>query len=544
MKIQGTTIRRILSLLLALALAAGAAIPACAAEGFAFNWDVEEDPPNTEPHCKSILMLNLDTDTVVYTLNPDERLPMASLTKIMSYIVAYETIPDIENTVITVPQSVADELEGTGSSLADIAVGEELTGLQLLYLMMVPSGNDAALTLAKHVDSLYAAGLLKEKAPEDPQAAQGGSSAGQEGGQEGQPDTDDPQAGGMADYGEGPQAAFMAEDGQDADPGTQEGSQEEFQGDPAGYTPDSYFVQLMNKKAEELGCRNTHFTNPHGLHNPEHYSTARDLARIAEYAMTLPNFTEITGTPAYVKPPTNMCDTEVTFHSTNRLLQNYMDEMSGIEYYYKSATGIKTGSHDQAGYCLAASATALGYTYIVVCLGNMEGYEQGIHQEMLDARSLFRWAVTSLEKKTVAVQGDILSSVKLEYAFQKDQLLLAAGEAASVMLPNSVDASSIIVTVNKPESVQAPVRKGEQVGSATLSYANEVIATVPLVAAESVARSDLLASWEQGKSLLSSPWFLVIIAVIVALIIAYLILMMMYRRKQRMLRRVRKFRDM
>ena len=174
----------------------------------------------------------------------------------------------------------------------------------------------------------------------------------------------------------------------------------------------------------------------------------------------------------------------------------------------------------------------------------MEGYEEGIHGEMLDARSLFRWALENLGKKTVAVPGEVLSSVNLEYAFQQDQLLLAAGESASVMLPNSVDASSIVVTVNKPESVQAPVRKGEQVGTATLSYADEVIATVPLVAAESVSRSDLLASWEQGKSLLSSPWFVVIIAVIVALIIVYFILMVMYRRKQRMLRRVRKFRDM
>lgn len=512
--------RRALALCLALCFALFAAAPA-SAEGFTFNWDVDETPKNPAPHCKSILMLNLDTDTVVYTLNPDERLSMASLTKIMSYIVAYETIPDIENTIITVPQSVADDLAGTGSSLADIAVGEELTGMQLLYLMMVPSGNDAALTLAEYVDTLYEQGRIAPE--EDPQPAAG------------QPGSDDPQAPQSEDaaaVGE-PDIAPMA----DTDGG-------EWQGDPAGYTPESYFVQLMNKKAQELGCRNTHFTNPHGLYNPEHYTTARDMATIAEYAMTLPNFTEITGTFAYQKPATNINDYETTFHSTNKLLQNYMDEQSGIDYYYQYATGIKTGSHDQAGYCLVASATALGYTYVVVCLGDMEGYEQKVHGEMLDARSLFRWALTSLGKKTVAVQGEVMSSVNLEYAFQKDQLLLAAGESASVMMPTSVDESSIIVTVNKPESVQAPVRKGEQVGTAVLSYAGEEIATVPLVAAESVSRSDLLASWEQGKSLLSSPWFLVIIAVIVTLIIVYFILVVMYRRKQRMLRRVRKFRDM
>ncbi len=521
--------RRLAALALALLTAICCAFPAAASEGFAFGWDSDD---NTDgPHCKSILMLNLDTDTVVYSHNPDERLPMASMTKIMSYIVAYEAIPDIENTIITVPQSVVDDLEGTGSSLADVVVGEQLTGLQLLWMMMVPSGNDAALTLAEYVDSLYASGQVTppgQAAPEGEgaQAPASAQAASIEGGLETAP---------LSQEGDGEEDGGPGQDG--------ESGPEEFTGDAAGYTPDSYFVQRMNAKAEELGCRNTHFTNPHGLHNPEHYSTARDMVTIAKYAMTLPNFTEITGSAAYVKPATNMSDEEVTFTNTNKLLLNYPDEY-GNTYYYQSATGIKTGSHDQAGWCVAASCTAYGYTYVVAALGDMEGYEMGIHREMLDVRSLFRWAVTSLEKKTVAVQGEVLSAVDLEYAFQKDQLLLAAGKSASVMLPESVNASSILITVDKPESVQAPVRKGEQVGTATLSYANEVIATVPLVAAESVARSDLIAGWEQGKSLLSSPWFLVVLFVILALVIVYLILVVMYRRKQRLLRRVRKFRDM
>ena len=138
-----------------------------AEEGFAFNWDSDT---NQGPHCKSIFMLNLDTDTVVYTHNPDEPLPMASMTKIMTYIVAYENIPDLENTVITVPQSVETELLGTGSSLAGVQVGEELTAHTLLYLMMVPSGNDAALTLMKYVDEQYALGNIQPQesaAPEE-----------------------------------------------------------------------------------------------------------------------------------------------------------------------------------------------------------------------------------------------------------------------------------------------------------------------------------------------------------------------------------------
>ena len=174
----------------------------------------------------------------------------------------------------------------------------------------------------------------------------------------------------------------------------------------------------------------------------------------------------------------------------------------------------------------------------------MEGYQQDVHNEMRDLRTLFRWALTELEKKTVVSQGDILSSVKLEYAFQKDELQLAADRNVSVMLPKSVEPESIIKTVTKPESVQAPIRKGEVIGTVVLSYANEEIATVDVVATESVARSDLIAGWEQGKSLLTAPWFIAVMAAIGALILVYLILVVFYKRKQRQLRRVRKFRDM
>lgn len=524
--------RRGTALLLSLFFALSLSVPA-AAEGFAFSWDSDE---NEGPHCKSLFLLNLDTDTVAYALNPDEELPMASMTKIMTYIVAYETIPDIENARITVPQSVEDELEGTGSSLADVMVGEEFTGRQLLYLMMVPSGNDAALTLAKYVDSLYEEGKLTPKAaPAQTQSAAGTGSGPAVSGSD-----DDPMAV------SGPSSSLESENGEEgANAGAsnadswEDGDEDQLAMD---YTGKSYFVQLMNEKAAELGCTHTHFTNPHGLHNENHYSTAREMTAITKYAMTLPGFTEISGTSAYVQAATNMQE-ERTVTTTNKMLSNYVDE-SGLSYYYQSATGVKTGSLNEAGHCITATATAFGYTYIAVAMGDMEGYENGIHYEMIDVRSLFRWAVTELEKKTVAVQGDVLSTVNLKYAWNKDVLQLVAGENVSVMLPVSVDSSSILVTPNVPESVEATVRKGEQIGTATISYAGEDIATVSLVAAESVERSEVIHVWEQGKSVLTAPWFLVIMAVIAALLIVYIILILLYRRKQRQLRKVRRFRDM
>ena len=87
-------------------------------------------------------------------------------------------------------------------------------------------------------------------------------------------------------------------------------------------------------------------------------------------------------------------------------------------------------------------------------------------------------------------------------------------------------------------------QKGEQVGTATLSYADEVIATIPLVASESVERSPVITIFTQGKSLFTAPWFLIVMAVILVLVVVYIILMLLYRKKQKQLRRVKRFRDM
>ena len=243
----------------------------------------------TDPNSASIYMVSLDTDTVVYTYNPDERRPMASMTKIMTYIVTAETVSDLQNTRTTVPESVAPWRNTSLSSSI----------YELLNLMMVPSGNDAALTLAKYVDSLNIT-------------------------------ADDPQ---YDEDGDGKMSC----------------------------------VELMNKKAAELGCTNTHFVNPHGLYDENHYTTAREMATITEYALTMPYFTDVTSQTYYTQPPTNMTSEERTVTTTNRMLLSYDDE------YYTYATGVKTGSLNESGYCISATATYDGYSYLVVCVYRQRG---------------------------------------------------------------------------------------------------------------------------------------------------------------------------
>ena len=187
-------------------------IPALSASAAVFNIDFETKS-------KGIYMANLDTDTVVYEKDADLRLEPASCTKIMTYIVAAEHISDLEGTKITVSDYIEPTLTGTGSSMAGVITGEELTALQLLNLMMVPSGNDASLVLAEYVGGLET-GATGDEAVKN-------------------------------------------------------------------------FVQMMNDKAAELGLSNTHFNNPHGLHDNEHYTTASDLYQITKYALTCLLYTSL-----------------------------------------------------------------------------------------------------------------------------------------------------------------------------------------------------------------------------------------------------------
>lgn len=436
------------------------------AEGFEYTFKNSDESDRT-PYCESLLMLNTDTDTVVFSMNADEPRSVASLTKIMSYIVAYEYIPNIETTVITVPESVAIDLANTDSSLAYLQTGEEYTGLELLNLMMVPSGNDAALALATYFDSLNL-----------------------------------------------PRSNFGL-------PEIEGGSET------------ATFVDLMNLKAEELGCENTNFMNPHGLYDEHHFSTARDMMKITKYARTLPHFTQITGQIYYTQQPTNLNSESRNVYSTNRLLLQNRDP----DYYYQYATGIKTGSLTESGYCLASSAVYEGYTYLIVALGSPYVDENGnsieTHGEMIDSKELYRWAFTQLKLKNVATSGQILGDTGLNYAWRKSKIQLACEKDISVILPKEVELSSLITTLDVPQSIDAPITKGDYVGTATLSYADEVIATINLVAAESIERSEVVLTLEKGKSILSSTWFKVLACTIVVLIIAYIILMIIYNKRRR-----------
>lgn len=420
---------------------------------------------NFKAYSEAVELVNLDTGTTVYEKNPNEKREPASVTKIMTYIITAEHIKDLQGTKITVSKKILNELSGTGSSMAGIQVGDVATAYQLLNCMMVPSGNDAALTLADYV---------------------GGGDV-------------------------------------------------------------NKFVDMMNAKAKALGCTNTHFANPHGLHDPNHYTTASDLVKITRYAMTLPYFMDICSQISYIYKPVGgpHANQEYPLSTTNLMINK---NAPGNTYYYMYTKGIKTGHTDESGYCLVSTASTDGYSYLCIALGSpsvgKSGKEIDTRGEMLDSAALYRWALTSLELKKIVGADDTLGEVNLNYAWKKDKLSVRADKSFSAILPKGVTASSVIITKNIPKSIDAPVKKGQVIGTATLSYANEKLATINLVAAESVDRSELLHTTDIIKSIFTSTWFIVIAALIILLVIIYIILAIVYNRKRKNLRKVKKYRKL
>ena len=140
------------------------------------------------------------------------------------------------------------------------------------------------------------------------------------------------------------------------------------------------FANLMNQKALELGCTNTHFTNPSGIHDVNHYSTAYDMALIAKYCMKNETFRNIVNKKSCKFSATDLYPEERYFKNTNSLLD------SSNRYYYEYAIGIKTGFTTQAKNCLIAGAKKDGIELIAVMLG-AEATENGQSGRYVDAKN-------------------------------------------------------------------------------------------------------------------------------------------------------------
>lgn len=415
---------RVLPLLLALTLMLPFALPM---RVYAFD-------PDVDCQSKGIYMVNLDTNTVVYERAANERMYPASLTKIMTAIVALENCDDLQEIAVA-PPYIYDEFVGINVSHASINPGEEITMENLLYALLMQSANEAAKIIADHI---------------------GGGSI-------------------------------------------------------------ETFVEMMNQKAKEIGANNTHFVNPHGLFDEDHYTTPYDMYLITKYAMELDGFMD-------------MCTTLVKDIGHTYPLTNRNETMSSnSQYYYEPIRGIKTGTLEESGRCFISSASKDGYNYLLVLMNapylNEEGKVTEINYAFTEAKDLYEWAFEAYKVKTLVQFNQVHGEVKVKMGKGVDSVQVVAGDNFTSLVMDEIEVSSMQPLPQLPEEIEAPVQKGQELGYLKVMLAGEQIGTVPLVAAEDVEADPVLVYLEKVRGVFRQFWFKFVVLTILIFLVLYITVM-------------------
>ena len=355
---------RWLFLLLAFLIMIGAALPAFAA--------------TPSIGASGAVLMDAKTKRVLFSQNAHAKLPMASTTKIMTALLALENCA--LDTVVTVPKE-AYAMEGSSMYLNN---GEKIKIEDLLYGLMLSSGNDAAVTLAIHI---------------------GGSLEG--------------------------------------------------------------FAQLMNNRASELGCTNTNFVTPNGLHDDAHYTSAYDLALIASTAMQNPDFRKIVSAKYW---KTTSGDVTRTLKNKNKIL-----------WQYEGGNGIKTGFTKASGRCLAFSAERDGNTIVGIVLNCPNMWN--------DAKAMLDYGFREYTWKPFAKAGDPIATLAVEKGM-KNSLEIRAKDDILIPLRNDEQESAVTLKVVSPRSIASPVYAGQAVGMLEAWGDGKLLKAVPLVASETILRKE------------------------------------------------------
>ena len=281
------------------------------------------------------------------------------------------------------------------------------------------------------------------------------------------------------------------------------------------------FVEMMNLKAAQLGMENTHFTNAHGLFWENHYTTASDLAKLTQYAMTLPLFTQIATSESYWMEETSYHEARLISH-TNTM----MSKANGGEYYYEYVKGIKTGTLDESGRCLVSTAYKDGYSYLLVTLGAPQYDENGrsVMYNFIDAKNIYEWAFNTFEYTTIISGTEEIAEVPVEYGDGVDYVIVRPNEEFSRIWSRRVSPDSVHKDIKISENVIAPVKAGDKLGTMELQYGGETLAVIDLVATTNVARSSRKEMIAVAQSFIGSDDFFHAAQYSFAFFLAYTIL--------------------
>ncbi len=292
------------------------------------------------------------------------------------------------------------------------------------------------------------------------------------------------------------------------------------------------FVGMMNEYASKLGMNSTNFANPHGGEDEAQYSTAADLAILGTHAIKNQQLADIVDIQYKRIPRTNLYN-ERHFYSNNALVVSSADRREVEDYYYRYATGLMTGYSPSAGQNIIASSTRDGLTLITVVLGGTPDEVTGLDGHYTDAINLMNWCYETYGLTTVLDNLEPVSEAPIGLSGLTDTITLVAPVEYKAIIPSSIDPSELTREVTVDESIEAPITKGDKLGTVTFSYDDVVYGSSPLVAQSDVERSFLLFVLSRITDFLSSPWVYLSISALVALVIMYAIFMIRHNKKRK-----------
>ena len=234
------------------------------------------------------------------------------------------------------------------------------------------------------------------------------------------------------------------------------------------------FAILMNETATKIGCKNSNFLNPNGVHNDNHYSTAYDLALIGRYALKYDILKEMFNKKFYDKG-------DIRYATTNELIN------PNTKNYYKYANGIKTGFTTPAGNCLMAYACKNNLELISVVLKSSSS-----DNRYLETKMLFDYGFDNFTLKQFASKGNSIQTVFVRGATSKTKKLnLILDSDIYITIPTDLDTSKVTKKIDIPQKLKAPILQGQKIG--TISYIiNDVTYTANLIAENDVKASHII----------------------------------------------------
>ena len=356
------------------------------------NQQLNTNPPKL--NSRAAIIFDRESKTVIYDKNINEKRAMASTTKIRTAIITLEQ-GNLDDVV-----EVSKKAANIGGSRLGLSTGDKIKLRDLLYGLLLRSGNDAAIQIALHI---------------------GGSVEG--------------------------------------------------------------FAELMNNKAKELGLQNTHFVTPHGLDDPNHYTTAYELALLTDYALDIEEFAKIVNTK---QTTISINSNQMTITNTNELLGN----LEGVN-------GVKTGFTNNAGRCLVTSTTRNNWQIITIVLGadtkkfrtkdsielieyNYKNFERINIKEKVE-EEFAKWKETNIN--SIEVEKGKKNDIKIDMDYQYDYELYPV---------NKSEINNIKIQIECEKLLEAPIENDYQIGQIHVILSNKEIMNIPIITKETIKKKGIL----------------------------------------------------